>query len=271
VKDRTSKAEREQTKTLYQELHNIVNKEGRIFNTGTPWHPEDAFTMMPEPKVFDCYTTGLLTDEKIEELRRSMAPSLFAANYELQHIPSEDVIFTNPVTGGNPSLCEQGIMHVDSAFYGEDYTAWTVAKKAGDKYYFYGRMKRKHVEDCYNEIKADYDRFCCGKLYNENNADKGMVGKELRKMGMRVILYHEDMNKYIKIVTYLKAIWDDIIWVDGTDKEYIEQVCDYYEEAEHDDAPDSAGSLARLFVKKQKKSESNSDYTPLWMGGTFQS
>ena len=120
-------------------------------------------------------------------------------------------------------------------------------------------MKRKHVEECYADIQADYERFMCAKLYNEDNADKGMVGKELRKLGIKVILYHEDMNKYLKIVTYLKAIWKDVVFVEGTDKEYINQICDFYEDAEHDDAPDSLASLARIFYKK-----SNTTYTPIW-------
>ena len=259
VKDRTSRAERERTKLAYQELQNIKNKGGRIFNTGTPWHKDDAFSIMPEPKRYDCYSTGIMTEKELQERRNSMLPSLFAANYELKHIASEDVIFTEPQMGAEQSMIEQGIMHLDSAFYGEDYTAWSVMKKVGDNYYLYGRMKRKHVEECYELIEKDYEKFLCGKLYNESNADKGMVGKELRKRGIRVSLYHENMNKHMKIVTYLKAIWKSVIFVEGTDPAYIDQICDYFEDAEHDDAPDSAASLARILYKKGK-----TDYTPLW-------
>ena len=263
VNDRISKAERERTKIAYQELQNIKNRGGRFINTGTPWHEEDAFSLMMNPVKYDCYSTGLISDADLQELRDSMVPSLFAANYELRHIASEDAIFLDPQTGGDPALCEHGIMHLDSAFYGEDFTAWSVMTKHDDTYYVYGRMRRKHVDECYDEIKADYDRFMVNKLYNETNADKGMVGKELRKLGMRVILYSESMNKYLKIVTYLKKIWSHLVFVDGTDPEFIQQVCDYYEDAEHDDAPDSVASLARIFVKKNKDTNSNA-YTPLW-------
>ena len=259
VKDRTSRAERERTKLIYQELQNIKNKGGRIYNTGTPWHKDDAFSIMPKAKRFDCYSTGIMTEKELQERRESMLPSLFSANYELKHIASEDVIFTEPKLNGDPAACEQGIMHLDSAFYGEDYTAWSIMKMVDDKYYLYGRIKRKHVEDCYEMIKQDYERFMCGKLFNESNADKGMVGKELRKKGIRVSLYHENMNKHMKIVTYLKAIWKDVIFVEGTDPEYIDQICDYFEDAEHDDAPDSAASLARILYKKGK-----ADYVPIW-------
>lgn len=266
VQDRVSKAERERTKIFYQELQNIKNRGGRIFNSGTPWHEEDTFSIMPKPERYDCYhpeIVKIISPEELAGLRESMVPSLFAANYELRFIASEEVIFTNPQLNGDPAMVEQGIMQVDSAFYGEDFTAWSVMRKVDGKYYLYGKMLRKHVEDCYDLIKVDYDRFMCSKLYNEKNADKGMVGKDLRKKEMRVILYNEDMNKYLKIATYLKAIWKNLIFVEGTDPEYIKQICDYYEDAEHDDAPDSAASLARILYRKRDVAEN--DHELLWM------
>lgn len=259
IDDRTSRAERERTKMVYQELQNVKNRGGRIINTGTPWHKEDCFSIMPEAEKWNCYDIGMFTDEQLADIRSKMLPSLFAANYELRHIASENVIFLNPQTGADDSMVEEGYMHLDSAFYGEDYTAWTVMQRHDGKYYVYGRMARKHVEDCYDEIINDYKRFRCAYLSNESNADKGMVGKELRKQGLKVKLYHEDMNKYLKIVTYLKAIWNDVIFTAGTDAEYIEQICDYWEDAAHDDAPDTAASVARIWVKKPA-----STYKPLW-------
>lgn len=250
VKDRISQAERENTKIAYQELQNIKNRGGRFINTGTPWHKEDAFTLMPNPKKYDCYSTGLMTEDQIEALKAQMAPSLFAANYELKHIASEDVIFCEPAMGAQASLIENGTAHVDSAFYGADYTAFSIMRTEGEKVYLYGRIWRKHVEDCYSDIFDLYNRFLCGKLYMERNADKGMVARDLKRLGVRTVPYDEHTNKYIKIVTYLKAIWSHIIIVDGTDPEYVEQICDYTEDAEHDDAPDSAACLARIFYPK---------------------
>ena len=265
VNDRISKAEREKTKLVYQELQNIKNRDYgcKIFNTGTPWHEEDCFSIMPKAERYDCYhpeIAKILTAEQLAEIKTKMVPSLFAANYELRFIPSEDIIFTDTQTGAEPALVENGLMQVDSAFYGEDYTAWTVMNKHDGKYYAYGKILRKHVDECYDNIKEDYERFLCRKLYNEDNADKGMVAKELRRQGLKVVLYHEDMNKYLKIVTYLKEIWKDLIFVKGTDPEYIKQIENFYEDAEHDDAPDSAASLARIFYKKAGKKE----YQSLW-------
>ena len=262
LQDRMSKAERDRIKGIYQELHNVKNRGGRIYNTGTPWHKDDAFSIMPKPEIWDCYSTGLMSEDEIKKVQESMTASLFSANYELKHIADEDVIFTTPQTGADPALVEQGECHVDAAFYGEDYTAFTIMKKHDGKYYVYGKCWRKHVEDCYGEIMQDYERFMCRRVSMETNADKGMVGKELRNMGFRVSLYAEKMNKYLKIVTYLKAIWKDVIFIEGTDVEYINQICDFNENCEHDDAPDSCASLARILYKKKDESD---NYLPVFM------
>ena len=48
--DRISGAERKRISYAYQELQNIKNRGGRIINTGTPWHKDDAFSLMPNIK-----------------------------------------------------------------------------------------------------------------------------------------------------------------------------------------------------------------------------
>ena len=63
------------------------------------------------------------------------------------------------------------------------------------------------------------------------------------------------MNKYIKIVTHLKGEWKNVIFVDGTDDDYIDQILDYNEFAEHDDAPDSLASEIRILHPRKDDSE----------------
>ena len=252
VNDRVSKAERDRTKLVYQELQNIKNRDGRIFNTGTPWCKDDCFTIMPEAEKFDCYSTGLISDEQLEVIKKSMTRSLFAANYELRHIAAEDVIFQNPQTGADPSEVEQGDCHIDAAYGGEDFSAFTIVKKQGNIFYVYGRLWQKNIDDCLDEIQRLRAQFNAGKIYCEDNGDKGYLAKELRNRGERAIIYHENMNKFIKITTYLKAEWENVKFVAGTDKAFIDQICDYNENAEHDDAPDSlASQIRRLWKKKE--------------------
>lgn len=259
INDRISKAERDRTKLIYQELQNIKNRGGKIFNTLTPWHKDDASTLMPAPHLFDCYSTGIIPTPELDDIKSRMTASLFAANYELRHIAAEDVIFFDPATGGDPAMVEQGDIHVDAAYGGEDYTALTAFKKKDGKYYLYGRLWRKHVDDCIPEIIKIRQKFNAGKIWCEDNGDKGYLAKDLRKRGERCVTYHESMNKYLKITSYLKNVWNDVIFVTGTDEEYINQICDYNENAEHDDAPDSAASAVRRVWQKKE-----STYTPLW-------
>lgn len=256
VNDRISKSERERTKLVYQELQNIKNRGGRIFNTGTPWHKDDCFTLMPNPKKFDWKATGLISEEQAEDIKAHMTNSLFAANYELRHIAEDDVIFDNPQTGADPSMVEQGTSHVDAAYWGSDTTAFTIVKRHGDKFYVFGKMWPKHVDNCMDSIDMYHKQFMCGKLYNERNADKGYLAKQLRQLGITVVSYDENENKYIKITSYLKFEWKNVVFVKGTDEAYIQQITDFNENAEHDDCPDSLASLIRVLGGKKTQ------YTP---------
>lgn len=253
LKDRTSRAEREHTKSVYMELQNIKNRGGRIVNTMTPWHVDDAGSLMPKPRKWD-YTTmpEVMTDEDAKHIKERMTPSLWAANYELRFIPSDDVIFTDPKTGASHEKVYNGLCHVDAAYGGEDYTAFTAMRYENGTYYVYGKVWRKHVSDVADQIKADHTRLMLGKLHIETNGDKGFMARDFKKMGIPVVPYNETMNKILKIETYLKQAWSSIVFVDGTDQEFINQICDWTEEAEHDDAADSAACCARILLAKRR-------------------
>ena len=260
VQDRISKAERDRTKTIYQELQNIRNRGGRIFNTGTPWHKEDCFTIMPDAERFDCYhpeIQKIISREQLEEIRQSMSPSLFAANYELRHIASENALFeTAPIFFNNAEFLRDGIAHIDAAYGGEDYTAFTCGKRDGDILYLYGKMWHTHIDTVLDRIISDCERLQCAPVYCEDNADKGFLLKEIRqrKEGFPVRSYHERENKYQKISEYLRKWWGNIRWLEGTDPEYLAQIMDYTEDAEHDDAPDSAACICRIYNRRTLQS-----------------
>lgn len=254
LKDRISKAERERTKIQYMELQNIRNRGGRFINTGTPWHKEDAISIMPNVKRYDCYSTGLITRDKLEELRQSMSDSLFAANYELKHIADKDAMFQNPQFTKEEQLIYGGIAHIDAAYDGADGTAYTIFNKLSDgRIIGFGKRWDKHVDDCLGEIGVYHKMLRAGSISCEKNADKGYLAKELRGLGYNVNPYDESMNKFVKISTYLRSNWKDIVWLEDTDPEYINEILDYSEFAEHDDSPDSAASLLRKIDKGSVK------------------
>lgn len=250
IKDRISRAERERTKLMYMELQNVKNRGGRIINTGTPWHKDDAFSLMPNITKYSCYDTGLMTDEEIRYLRESMSASLFAANYELKHIADENAMFTDAKFTADTEQIYNGICHIDASYGGEDATAFTVIKETDNKLIVYGKKYQKHVDDVLTEILAKKKIYRAGTTWTERNADKGYLDKSLRQRGDISSTYHEKMNKHIKISTYLKENWGRVYFLNDTDPEYIAEILDYTETAAHDDCPDSLASAIRQLGKK---------------------
>lgn len=252
LKDRISRAERDRTKLQYMELQNIKNRGGRFINTGTPWHKEDAISLMPNVRTYDCYSTGLIGREKLNELRTVMTPSLFAANYELKHIADENAMFCEPHFTEDSAAIYGGVAHIDAAYGGADLTAFTIMRRTGNGIIGFGKLWERHVDDCLGEISALHQIYRAGSISCERNADKGYLAKELKKRGFSVREYQESTNKFVKISTYLRRDWDNILWLNDTDPEYINMILDYTEFAEHDDAPDSAASLLRILEKPTK-------------------
>lgn len=252
INDRVSRAERERTKLIYGELLRLQNAGGRIFNTGTPWHKDDAFSVMPEAERFSVYDTGMLTADEIEVLRhdKSMTPSLFAANYELRHIAADGQLFkASPTFTPDKELLSDGVCHIDAAYGGEDSVGVTIGNRRGGKMYALGMKFNKHVDLCLPEILAWCATLRVGLIICELNADKGYLVKELRQQGYRAQGYSETMNKHQKISTYLYKWWENMVWLEGTSKEYLNDIMDYTEDAEHDDCADSAASFARYLDK----------------------
>lgn len=249
LKDRISKPERELTKLSYMELQNIKNRGGRIINTGTPWHKEDCISIMPNVHRYDCYQTDLINRDKLEQIRGTMSPSLFCANYELKHIADEDQMFSSPQFTKDVDSILNGIAHIDGSYGGADGTAFTVLKQYEEKFIVFGMRWDKHVDDCLNIISNYMKMYRVGTIYCEKNADKGYLAKELRNRGFIASDYQESMNKFIKISTYLKKNWQDITFLECTSPEYINEILDYTENAPHDDSPDSLASILRQISK----------------------
>jgi hypothetical protein len=257
VKDRVSAAERERIKLIYQELQNIKNRGGRIYNTGTPWHKDDAFTLMPDIERWDCYSTGLISREELASIEASMSVSLFAANYKLKHIADEEAMFSEPSYFSDPSELADGIAHLDAAYGGADGTALTLLNASEDGWRAHIRLwPGRHVDDCLPEVIRLCRELRVGSIHLERNADKGYLRKKVIRMGHPCIAYTESTNKFIKISTYLKTEWPRIRLLDcdayPLDAGAVNEVLDYSENAAHDDMPDSMASALRAYSRRPK-------------------
>lgn len=243
LKDRLSRSERLITDSVYQELQNVKMSGGTIVNTGTPWHKDDTFRLMPKPERWTVYDTGLMPDSEILHRRKNMTASLFSANYELKHIADSESMFRSPKYAPFPD--RDSFAHIDCAYGGGDTIALTAVVIVDGNIHATGKVFTGHVQDYYEQIRAFLMKHKAGTLYNETNSDKGYFAKEFRRYWPAIKTYHENMNKHLKISTYLKRDWEDIYFDNDTDNEYINQIVDYQEGGEPDDAPDSLASLLR--------------------------
>lgn len=195
----------------------------------------------------------MLPSEVRERMKRDYAGTVLYQRYILGlWALSDGALFTTePPTTKDADMLRDGIAHIDAAYGGADYTALTCGRRRGDKIYLYGRLWHRHVDTVLDAALTECGRLMCGPVYVETNGDKGYLGREIQRRGVATHKYAEVLNKYQKIASYLRKWWGNIVFLEGTDRAYIDQIMDYTEEAEHDDAPDSAACVCRTLDRRE--------------------
>lgn len=265
IKDRVSRAQRESVKRGVREIMtNIIDPGKSVFFVGTPWHYDDAWAMkndagqliIPEAWKYRPDDTGILTPQQLEEKRKTTTASEFAINYMLDtSVKDEGQIFDEPHFGAwdwsiRPTRVHG---HMDAAWDGTCTNAMTImAERPDGMIQAFGKVYPGTFEDCKMDVARNMAERRARNFHMEKNADKGMAGADLRKIGgfPSVHLYSEHMNKDVKIVSYLKKYWHRIVWDPATDPEYLNQINDYRPGQDPRDAPDSAASLLRQAIYK---------------------
>lgn len=248
LKDRISRAEREKTKLIIQDVMANIADKGNWKSTvfvGTPWHKNDAWTCCPEPVRYNVYDTGILSEEEIKEKQTKITPTLFSINYRLINEADENLLFHNPSYGNWIYSIPDVWGHIDAAFDGSATNALTFMSETKTGHQAVGLSYTGNVKTWYDVIEAKYNQYRCRGIYVENNPDKGYVADQLRAIGLNVIDYPEDMDKDTKISIYLYQVWNSLIWAKETDPNYMEQIVDWTRGSKPNDAPDSASSLVR--------------------------
>lgn len=246
LSDYESPAEREKTKLNFLELKNIINRDGVMGHTNTPWAVDDVRILMPEPILYDCY--NFMTAEEIAQKKKEFEtrPDLFAMNYELKFIPSESQLFGDPVMLDDDLQVYDGIAHIDCAYGGGDTTALTILnKRPDDSIVGFGSVWHKSIMLCMPEIVDLLTKYRIKTILAENNADKGYVARDFSELGFQVIPYHEKQNKDAKITTHGLVGWKKTRWIPDTDKMYLAQIVNYQKNVGNDDCADSFASLCR--------------------------
>lgn len=254
LKDKNSAAERKKTRDVIREIQSNILDPGKEFAMiGTPWHKDDAWDVVPKPLMFDYTTTNILTKEDILKKKKLTTKKMFAINYELKHIASDEAIFKDPLTEKWDFMCQNIVAHLDAKYSGDCTGALTIKGTRKDGItQINGRIFEEHVDEVIDEIVERIQKYKAAVLYMEMNADKGYLAKifqeKFHKKEMRTIVksYTEKQNKHVKVVSYLKPVFSDIVWASDKDTDvFLSQVLDYEENEKPDDAADSASSLLR--------------------------
>ena len=256
LKDRVSQAEREKTNEVIRELvTNIIDPGKGSLWIGTPWHKDDGWNVINSFADIAKYPASkywFLGKEALEDKRAATTPFLFAANYELEILNDENALFQNPKFFAGWNYTKRCVAHVDAAFDGDHYCAFTILQPKKEfemskatELRAIGHVYAGNIKDWMPNIVQWCRQFHVLYLYMEDNADKGFAADKLREQGVRCRTYHETQNKHAKIATNAYLWWQKTEWHTSTDDEYINQFLDYHEGEEPDDAPDSMASLIR--------------------------
>ena len=222
------------------------------FNPKDPMHWLKQFLDSDADIFYQTYAIDdnpFLDPSFVTALKKEYAGTVLYERYILGlWAASEGALFTTyPQYTNDETMLYNGIAHIDAAYGGSDSSALTCARRDGDTLYLFGRLRKAHIDTLMDFYSSETRRLRCSPILMERNADKGFVGKELRRKGDIARLYDETQNKFLKIATYLRKWWKNIVILEGTDKAYIEQIMAYSEQSEHDDAPDSAACVCRDF------------------------
>src|SRR4030042_327670 len=232
LEDRVSRASREWTKEFIRELTNMKSPIGKIFFSGTPWHKDDGWTIIPEPIKYPIGTVpidGFMSDQlpgKITELRSGLTTSLYSANYELKHVADENRIFPDPIFGEWPDSVRPQAW-LDTKYSGTHTNALTMIGKHDGKWYCRGWIWPQHVVDIYPQIVEKLNQYRNGTLYVETNADQGAAVRDLGKLYPSVSGRREHHNKHNKIISFGKQNLRKLIFATDCQLEYLNQILDY--------------------------------------------
>lgn len=246
-------------KDVFDMLKSRLDKPYSVFdgtcNPDSPQHWFHAFLQSDADIYQQAYTiedNPYLDPAFVENLKREYSGTVLYDRYiNGLWVAAEGALFTTyPRHTDDESLLRDGIAHIDAAYGGEDSTALTIGKRHGDTLYLYGRLWHKHVDTVLDTCIEEARRLLCAPILCETNADKGYLAKEIQSRGYSARTYPEKMNKHLKIATFLRKWWRNVVFLAGTDKAYEAQILSYTEEAEHDDAPDSAACVARYYDRR---------------------
>lgn len=267
-KDRESGAEREATKNFVHELDNLIEPTGSQMFTGTPWHEEDAFSLLPPAKKYPIKSIVIpgIDDEWIARKKERTPVSLWCANYELTHVFSDDVI--GAIDFIDAFTAEYRVAFIDPSFSnskGSDRCSVAVvgfAKQPGMSEYqiqFTGVSWEKSIShpDVIREMLLFLDKYRPVETQLESQLSDSTINfiepfKIMeRRLGLKVknnwTWKHQAGNKHSRITTHVTMNKFRLRAIAGTDDTFMRFVCGYSKTADVKDPADSVAGGVELW------------------------
>lgn len=264
IEDRYSAAERRWTIAYYLELDNLIDPLGQQRLSGTPWHEQDVFSIIPaeyfNDSVFPVGSVPMPEDELAEIMaRKSRLPyAEWCCNYELRHVADNDTIGAFETVDNWE--CQYCVAFIDPSFSDKtdtDATAVSIIGVHKGLLVFTGMKFPKSISDAMTR-KAILDflaRFTPIETVIESQlADTSIFFIDAFKadeahypLKNHWTVKRQFRNKHERIAATVIANKPNMRLLNGTQQDYSLAVSRYYKNAPHDDEIDSlAGAIEHL-------------------------
>ncbi len=218
---------------------------------------------------------SLLPKERYEELKETMDPAIFEANYHQKPVDIRGRLYQNlkeyidiPRDPHNDKpLFERIIAYVDTADEGTDFLCAPVVgvyKGEGwllDVYYTKEPMEETEPEtaDLLVRNKVNFSEF------ESNNGGRGfarnverLIWERHQTRKVQIKWFHQTENKIARILTNSTFVINHIYFPKGWDQkwpEFYRALTEYQKEGKnaHDDAPDAMTGIAEMITQKGAK------------------
>lgn len=266
--DSESEAERNATKSFVNELENVIEPTGSQMFTGTPWHEDDAFSILPPAKKYPIRSIAIpgIDEEWIQRKQSRMPVWKWAANYELEHVADTETIGAIPFIDN--FTAEYFVAWVDPAFSnnkGSDRCAVAVvgyAKTPGRddmRIEFTGMQWEKSIShpDVRRELLLFLNRFNPLETCLESQLSDSTINFiepfkiDEQRMGLKIrnnwTWQHQSGNKHARIQTHVHGNKFRLFALKGTDEAFMKYVTGYHKNAPVKDPADAVAGGINLW------------------------
>ena len=116
----------------------------------------------------------------------------------------------------------------------------------------YGNIWRKNVADIYGEIERILRVHKVHFVICEKNQAQVLVVREFARRGFYAKGVKSVSNKFARITDALKKTWQRIYFSTDVNTKFMDQVLEFNENADKDDAPDALAMLISSFKSTAK-------------------